>query len=144
MPTTRDTAPTSATEPRRSPFARDYLAAGDVVSRLRVIQVALARDAALLAFMSKHPEHYDTLKDGRAVSRHVRTLKTLAELELRDLRSGAQPGPGPASPVMKEVLSLLVDKIVQVAHDVLPAATANELDDRFRNALETDSNVPWP
>lgn len=142
-PTTPEPAPSSQSN-RPAPFTSDYLAAGDVVSRLRVIQIAMARNAALLAFMAEHPEHYDTLEDGRAVSRHVRALKSLAELELRDLRLGGQAGPAPDSPVMKEVLSLLVDRISQVAHDVLPAETADELESGFRHALEADPQVPWP
>ncbi len=142
--TTKPASPKSLDPPEPEGFSADYRKSSDVVARLRVIQVALARDAALLAFMSEHPDHYDTLEDGRAVSRHVRALKVLAELELRDLRLGGRPGPGPGSPEMRQVLSLLVDKIIQVAHDVLGTDTATQLERRFHHALDADPHVPWP
>jgi hypothetical protein len=118
------------------------------VDLLRAVQLQMARAAAELGFLDEHRhefEDHELLERGRAVTRNVRAMKRLAELELlRIRRFGTQPTDLHADPQVHRVLDLLLDRILEVAQDVLPEAKADELDARFRVVLEADPAVPWP
>lgn len=118
------------------------------VDLLRAVQQQLARAAAELAFLDEHRVEFeadDLLERGRAITRGVRATKRLAEMELlRTRRFGTQPTELHGHPQVKKVLSLLLDRIAEVAHGVLPESRADELDTKFRSTLEADPAVPWP
>lgn len=46
-------------------------------------------------------------------------------------------------PMIRRTLDLLVERIVQVAYDVLPETKADELDVRLKEAVAADPQLPW-
>jgi hypothetical protein len=118
------------------------------VDLLRAVQQQMARAAAKLAWLDLHRSEFESealLERGRAISRGVRATKRLAEMErLRTRRFGTQPTVLEGHPQVRLVLSLLLDRIAEVAHEVLSEHKADELDAKFRVVLEADPGVPWP
>lgn len=118
------------------------------VDLLRAVQQQLARAAAELAFLDEHRAEFEAdnlLERGRSITRSVRATKRLAEMELlRTRRFGTQPSVLEGNPQVRLVLSLLLDRIAEVAHEVLSEHKADELDAKFRGVLEADPVVPWP
>lgn len=127
------------------PVVAAYLDRLPLVDRLGAIQVEQARTAAELSWMRLHAADYgeDLLEAARAVSRRVRALRRLAELDLAHHRATEPEGIDLGSPEGQQALCLLFDRIVGVAADVLPGDVADALVERFTAALAADPDIPW-
>ena len=79
-----------------------------VVDRLRACQLAIAIEQARLEWLEENPDAVDDLLEaGRSVSRRIRAIKKLVELELDVQRLRGDPEPDIRSPVAKKVYSAL-------------------------------------
>ena len=116
----------------------------DTVELLRIIQHEMARAAASLAFMAEHPEAFDLVEDGRAITREVRLMKRLAEVLIVERRKLGPPPLGPEHPQARRAFGLLVERVVEIAREVLPTDSASALDARVRLSIAEDPRIPWP
>jgi hypothetical protein len=116
----------------------------DIAELLRIIQHEMARAAAALAFMAGHPEAFDLVEDGRAITREVRLMKRLAELLIVERRKLGPPPLQPDHPQARRALGLLIERIVEIARDVLPPDKAAAIDARLRTSIAEDPQIPWP
>ena len=116
------------------------------VERLRACQHALAVEYASLRWLEEHPDGVDDLLEtGRAVSRRVRALKRLVELELREHRlQGDAPELDLHGPIACQVISLLVTTLINVTTDVVGADDATDVVNKFKSAVEGNPEIPWP
>lgn len=129
------------------PIVRAVVHRDEGVELLKVIQIEMAKAAAELRFLDEHRDEYegDELLDrGRAITRQVRALRRLAELECTRLRRFGRPPLRLDDPMVRRALGMLVERIVGVGHDVLPEAKADELEMKFRERLAAEPGVPWP
>ena len=94
-----------------------------VADFLRVIQLEMARKAAELEFVRLHADFFDPVEEGRAITRAVRQLRRMAELALAEHRVMGPPPLSLANPSVDRVVALLIDRVVAVAREPLPAAT---------------------
>jgi len=96
--------------------------------------------------MKLHAAEYgeDLLEAARTVTRRVRALRRLAELDLAHHRASEPEGVDPGSPEGQVVLQMFYDRIMGVAHEVLPGDAADELERRFAAAVAADPDIPWP
>jgi len=116
-----------------------------IEQRLTAVQIAVAEAAAELAWLRERQDDYkgdDLLEEARAITRRIRGLRRLVEVDVAEHRAGPPEGIDPASPAGQQVLQLLYDRIVGVAQDVLPVH-ADELVERFSQALADDPGIPW-
>lgn len=133
--------------PERDPVVVAYQSGMPIADRLRAVQIAIAEGAAELAWLRAHSEDYtdeDLLEEARAITRRIRGLRRLVEVDVAEHRSLAPSGIDPASPEDRQVLGLLLDRILGVVDEVLPDATADELEHRLVAALAADPQIPWP
>ena len=116
------------------------------VDRLRACQMGLARLYVQLRRLEEHPDDEDNLVEaGRAISRRVRAIKRLTELELREHRlNGREPDLDLRGPLARKIISLLVDTLVNVTNEMVSADDADEVVSKFKIAIEADTNIPWP
>lgn len=105
-----------------------------VVDFLRVIQCELARRAAELDYMYLHSDVFDVVEDGRAITREARQLRRLAELAVAEHRVMGPPPLDPAHPHVQQFVALLMERVVGVAHEVLPVEAAAALEVRLRTS----------
>lgn len=114
--------------------------------RLRACQMGLARQYATLRWLEEHPNDLDDLVEaGRAISRRMRALKRLTEIELKEHRlEGGSPDVDLHGPVARQVVALLVDKLANVTTDVISADDADKIVSMFEGRIEADPDVPWP
>lgn len=136
--------------PRRSiddhPLVRAVLAGDEGVDLLKLIQQQMAHAAAELGFLDHHRDEFepeDLLRRGRDITRQVRALRRFADLEVARLRHFGPPAMKLDDPMIRRTLDLLVERIVQVAYDVLPETKADELDVRLKEAVAADPQLPW-
>ena len=129
------------------PIVRAVVHRDEGVELLKVIQVEMAKAAAELAWLDEHRDEFEgdeLLERGRSITRHVRAMKRLAELECTTLRRFGRPPLRLDDPMVRQALGLLVERIVEVGHEVLPENRADELEARFRERLAPEPDVPWP
>jgi hypothetical protein len=130
------------------PLVVAVAAGNEGVELLRVVQHEIARASAELGFLDLRRAEFEgdeLLERGRAITRQVRAMKRLAELELLRLRRfGMQPTDLHGDPQVHRVLDLLVQRICDLSEEVLPQAKASELNTKLRRVLEADPAVPWP
>lgn len=113
------------------------------VERLRVIKEAMCRAAAELEFQRLHPEAFEQPEAGRAVTRRVRALKKLKEVELSELRAfGPRDEVDPS--VAERLIRVLHHRVVEVIHEALPEHMAAAVEAGLRRELEADERIPWP
>ncbi|MBK6520016.1 MAG: hypothetical protein IPM79_37680 [Polyangiaceae bacterium] len=137
-------SPNEVNVAREHPLVAAMQRHDDTVELLRVIQQEMARAAATLAFMAEHPEAFDLMEDGRAITREVRLMKRLAEVLIVERRKLGPPPLGPDHPQARRAFGLLVERVVEIARDVLPADNASALDARVRLSIAEDPKIPWP
>ena len=113
------------------------------IDRLRLIEIAMARCAAELAFQNQHPEYFEQPEAGRAVSRRVRALKRIAEVELAEARSCGPRHSQIDHPDTAKLLDALFHRVVGIFHEALPANYATAMEDGLKKALEEDPEIPW-
>lgn len=113
------------------------------VERLRLIQVAMARCAAELAFQTERPQHFEQPEAGRAVSRRVRALKRIAEVELAEARSCGPRSSQVDHPDTAKLLDFFFQRVVGIFHEALPENYATSMEYGLRKALEEDPAIPW-
>lgn len=94
--------------------------------RLHAAQVDLARCAATLGWMAENPGP-DSLKQGRAISRHMRGIRKLIEIELRERKTFGRPDVDLRSQAVEQVVELLLGKFADVLQDVLPEEKAKNV-----------------
>ena len=117
----------------------------DLVGRLRACQEVIAIQAALLRWLELHPSSVvDLLETGRAISRRVRAVRQLVELELRQQQHASTEQVDLSSAAVKQVLALLVLEIEDLTTEMLPTDTAAEVIALFRNKVAANSDIPWP
>lgn len=129
------------------PIVRAVVRRDEGVELLRVIQQEMAKAAAELAWLDDNRDEYEPdelLERGRAVTRQVRALRRLAELECSRIRRFGRPPLRLDDPMVRRALGLLVERIVGVGHEVLPESKADELETKFRERLAAEPGVPWP
>lgn len=129
------------------PIVRAVVHRDEGVELLRVIQVEMSKAAAELRFLDDHRDEFEAdelLERGRDITRQVRALRRLAELECTRIRRFGRPPLRLDDPMVRRVLGLLVDRIVEVGHEVLPETKADELETKFRERLAAEPDVPWP
>ncbi len=105
------------------------------IELLRLIQIRMAEIAATLGFMADHPATFNLVEDGRALSREVRMLKRMSELIVTAHRSMGPPALAAGHPEVRRVLSLLVDRVLEIGREVLPVASATAIEERLRVVL---------
>jgi hypothetical protein len=108
--------------------------------------MGLARLYGELVWLEEHPHEVDDLlEEGRAISRRVRALKRLTEIELKEHRlEGGSPDVDLHGPLARQVIALLVTKLTAVTNDVVSADDAKRIIEMFESAIEADADVPWP
>jgi len=117
----------------------------DLQGRLRACQVVIAEQAAILKWLELNPNSVDDLLEtGRAISRRVRAVKGLVELELRQQRHASTEQIDLTSPEIRRVFDLLVDTIEAVTNEMVPTDTATEVIAEFRSKVEANRDIPWP
>ncbi len=129
------------------PIVRAVVRRDEGVELLRVIQQEMAKAAAELRFLDENRDEYEPdelLERGRSITRQVRALRRLAELECTRIRRFGRPPLRLDDPMVRRALGLLVERIVEVGHEVLPENTADEIEMRFRERLAAEPDVPWP
>lgn len=129
------------------PIVRAVVHRDEGVELLKVIQVEMAKAAAELRFLDEHRDDFDAdelLERGRAITRQVRALRRLAELECTRIRRFGRPPLRLDDPMVRRALGMLVERIVEVGHEVLPETKADELELRVRERLAAEPDVPWP
>lgn len=116
------------------------------VDRLRACQVGLARLYGELRWLEEHPDDVDDLLEtGRSISRRIRALKRLTELELRQRRlEGGTPEVDFNSPLVRQVVALFMDTLANVTRDVVSADDADDIITMFESRVKTDPEIPWP
>lgn len=116
------------------------------VDRLRPCQAGLARLYGELRWLEEHPDDVDDLLEaGRAISRRMRALKRLTELELREHRlEGGPPEVDFNSPIVREVVALFVDTLINVTRDMIAEDDADDIVEMFKSKVEADDQIPWP
>jgi hypothetical protein len=115
------------------------------IDRLRACQLGVARLYAQLRWLQGNPEKVDdVLESGRAISRHVRAIKKLVELELHQHRLRGQPEIDVRGKLAKRVISLLVQEIIGVTREMVPPGDARVIIDNFEAAIEANPEIPWP
>lgn len=112
------------------------------IARLRMIQVEMMTCYQALEGMRLRPDEY-TVHDARAVSRRFRHLKSLAALEVRQLRQEGAPAPGVGHPMIPKLLDALYAKVTGVIHEALTPEQAKAVEAGLRKALEEDERIPW-
>lgn len=119
-----------------------------IQERLRVVQTSIAESAAELAWLRERPEGSepeDLLEEARSISRRIRNLKKLVELDLAVHRADLLAHEiAPGSPEGQRALQLFYDRIVGVVEELLHSDVAAELVERFSAALTDDNEIPWP
>jgi hypothetical protein len=116
-----------------------------VVDRLRACQVAIAIEHARLQWLEENPDAVDDLLEaGRAISRRVRAIKKIVELELDVQRLRGDPEPDIRSPIAKKVYAALVDQLEEVTRDMVAEDTANNIFNLFKAKVEAHPDIPWP
>lgn len=129
------------------PIVRAVVHRDEAVELLKVIQVEMAKAAAELRFLDDHRHEFDgedLLRRGRDITRQVRALRWLAELECTQVRRFGRPPLRLNDPMVRRALGMLVERIVEVGHEVLPESKADELELRVRERLAAEPDVPWP
>lgn len=109
---------------------------------LLVVRQLLAVAAAELGWLARHPSP-TAIERARAVTRRVRVLRRFTEV-LRAERLMQPQGLSPESVDGRHVIALLVERVVGVAHEVMPAHTAAALSERLRDVVARDPGIPWP
>lgn len=126
---------------------RAYSGNYPIEERLRVVQLAIAEAAAELSWLRAQQDDYkadELLGEARAITRRIRGLRRLVEVDVAEHRAERPAGIDPASPEGSVVLQMFCDRIVGIAHDVLVADVAAELERRFAAAVAADPDIPWP
>ena len=123
------------TEPPRSELEAAVTGRRPLQDRLRAAQLDLARSAATLAWMAENPGP-DALEQGRAISRHMRAIRKLIELELRERKDLGRPEVDLRSEGVEEIVGLLIDTFERVSQQVLPKDDADEIMRRTRDRIE--------
>jgi hypothetical protein len=129
------------------PIVRAVVRRDEGVELLRVIQIEMAKAAAELRFLDDHRDEFEAdelLERGRAITRQVRALRRLVELECSRIRRFGRPPLRLDDPMVRRAFGLLVERIVEVGHEVLPEGKADELEVKFRERLAAEPQVPWP
>lgn len=116
------------------------------MDRLRACQLGLARLYAELRWLEENPNEVDDLVEaGRAISRRIRAIKRLVELELREHRlRGHDPDVDLHSPLARQVIALLVDTLINVTRNVVIADDADKIVEVFESRVKADPEIPWP
>ncbi len=116
------------------------------MDRLRACQLGLARLYAELRWLEENPNEVDDLVEaGRAISRRIRAIKRLVELELREHRlRGHDPDVDLHSPLARQVIALLVDTLINVTRNVVSADDADKIVEVFESRVKADPEIPWP
>jgi len=139
------TAPiiTPSTDPVLDAFSSQDSTTTD---RLRACQMGLARLYGELRWLEENPGRVDDiLEEGRAISRRIRALKRLVELELREHRlAGGAQEVDLHGPLARQVIALLVTKLAAVTNDVVSADDAQKIVKMFEGAIESNDDIPWP
>jgi hypothetical protein len=103
--------------------------------RLRAIQAEIARSAAILEWLAAHPGR-GRLDEARAVSRKVRALRKLLEVERQEHRHLPPQEIDLGSHEVEQVVQLLIQTFEDASEAVLPGDVADELMDAARLRLE--------
>lgn len=133
-------------QPPDDPIVGAYSSMGTTtMDRLRACQAALARDYARLRWLEAHPSQVDdVLEAGRSVSRRVRAIRKLVELELHEHRLRGEPELDVRGPLVTRVVALLMDSINGVTQEMVPPGDARLIIDRFTTAINDNPEIPWP
>jgi hypothetical protein len=118
-------------DPSTSDLEQAFSDGRPLVERLRAVEVQYARAAATLAWLAQHPDRC-SLEDGRAISRRLRGLRKLVEVELRERKQPGPPDIDLHSPAVEQVVGLLLRTFEEAASAVLPGDQALHLMEETR------------
>lgn len=152
MTTTTATIAATATVDQTSVKSADPVVAAfssqdsTTIDRLRACQLGLARLYGELRWLEENPSQVDDLVEaGRAISRRMRALKRLVELELRQHRlEGHEPQIDLHDPLVKEVVALFVDTLINVTRNMIAEDDADRIVEMFTSKVEAVPDIPWP
>jgi hypothetical protein len=147
LPALDPDVPSHQLNPDEQPIVRAVARRDEGVELLRVIQVELALAAAELAWLDDHRcdfEDDDLLARGRAITRQVRALRRLADLEVSRVRRFGRPDVRLDDPRVVRLMGLLLERVIDIGSDVLPAENAERFETTLRQRLAAEPLVPCP